>query len=209
MPQKSHHHDRSASHLAKHSILSSPEKALSTESAGPPNLNDAASAASTRFRTSERSPGHFSPLPGDMSTSGRKKPQDIEREEARSGYGDEKDVATAYDVHADVSGVDEAKLIRKIDWRLLPWLSFLYLLSFLDRTSIGNARVRRLIPLFWVSFDMGFRQLYNMADDLHLSDKEYLLCLTIFYFSYAFFEVHSPSPRGSLSGSDRVPIGPK
>ena len=38
----------------------------------------------------------------------------------------------------DTSGVDERKLIRKIDIALIPWLSFLYLLSFLDRTSIAK-----------------------------------------------------------------------
>jgi len=43
-----------------------------------------------------------------------------------------------YNAHVDVSGVDERKLIRKIDLALIPWLSFLYLLSFLDRTSIGK-----------------------------------------------------------------------
>jgi hypothetical protein len=44
----------------------------------------------------------------------------------------------------DTSDIDDRKLIRKIDLRLIPWLSFLYLLSFLDRTSIGNAKVRDL-----------------------------------------------------------------
>lgn len=48
-----------------------------------------------------------------------------------------------YNAHVDVSGVDERKLMRKLDLYLVPWLSFLYLLSFLDRTSIGNAKVRR------------------------------------------------------------------
>ena len=38
----------------------------------------------------------------------------------------------------DTSGVDERKLIRKIDFALIPWLSLLYLLSFLDRSSIGK-----------------------------------------------------------------------
>ena len=38
----------------------------------------------------------------------------------------------------DTSGVDERKLMKKIDMALIPWLSFLYLLSFLDRTSIGK-----------------------------------------------------------------------
>jgi hypothetical protein len=43
-----------------------------------------------------------------------------------------------YNPHIDVSGIDERKLMRKIDWRLIPWLSLLYLLSFLDRTGIGK-----------------------------------------------------------------------
>ena len=76
-----------------------------------------------------------------MSTSKHEGPQDTERREDRSGYDDEKGVAAVCNVKVDVSGIDEAKLIRKIDWQLLPWLSLLYLLSFLDRTSIGNAKV--------------------------------------------------------------------
>jgi len=36
------------------------------------------------------------------------------------------------------------RLIRKIDWRIIPFLSLLYLLSFLDRTNIGNARLAGL-----------------------------------------------------------------
>lgn len=43
-----------------------------------------------------------------------------------------------YNADVDTSGVDERKLIRKLDMALIPWLSFLYLLSFLDRTSIGK-----------------------------------------------------------------------
>jgi len=36
----------------------------------------------------------------------------------------------------------EKKLLWKLDWRLIPWLSLLYLLSFLDRTNIGNAKIQ-------------------------------------------------------------------
>lgn len=43
-----------------------------------------------------------------------------------------------YNEGVDISGVDERKLMRKIDMALIPWLSFLYVLSFLDRTSIGK-----------------------------------------------------------------------
>lgn len=77
-----------------------------------------------------------------MSTSEHKQPQDAEKGEARLEASGEKDATVIYNAHVDVSDIDEAKLVRKIDWRLLPWLSFLYLLSFLDRTSIGNAKVR-------------------------------------------------------------------
>jgi len=124
-----------------------------------------------------------------MSTSEHQQPQDTEKGESRSEAGGENDATAVYNPHVDVSDIDETKLVRKIDWRLLPWLSFLYLLSFLDRTSIGNAKVHCPTPLHWINFNVDLRQLYHLTDDLRLSDKEYLLCLTIFYFSYAFFEV--------------------
>ena len=41
----------------------------------------------------------------------------------------------------DFSGVNEKAVVRKCDWHIVPWLSLLYLLSFLDRTNIGNAWV--------------------------------------------------------------------
>lgn len=53
----------------------------------------------------------------------------------------EKDNGFIYHGENIASSVNERKLIRKIDWTLIPWLSFLYFLSFLDRTSIGNAKV--------------------------------------------------------------------
>ncbi|KAF2752829.1 major facilitator superfamily transporter [Pseudovirgaria hyperparasitica] len=36
------------------------------------------------------------------------------------------------------------RLLRKIDFALIPFLALLYLLSFLDRTNIGNARLQHL-----------------------------------------------------------------
>ncbi|KAI0079386.1 MFS general substrate transporter [Panus rudis PR-1116 ss-1] len=78
-----------------------------------------------------------------------------------------------YNPDCDVSGVNERKLMRKLDLALVPWLSFLYLLSFLDRTSIGNAR------------------LYGLEKDLHINGTQYNIALTIFFFSYSIFEVPS------------------
>ena len=39
-------------------------------------------------------------------------------------------------------GINSKRLLRKIDWRIIPWVSLLYCLSYLDRSSIGNAKVR-------------------------------------------------------------------
>lgn len=129
-----------------------------------------------------------------MSASQPEQPREIEKQESTSDLSSE-DVPVIYNPHMDVSGIDEAKLIRKVDWQLLPWLSFLYFLSFLDRTSIGNAKVNLILTsLLELSSDAVLRQLYNLANDLHLSDRQYLLCLTIFYFSYSFFEVSHPFP---------------
>ncbi|KAF5328818.1 hypothetical protein D9619_011500 [Psilocybe cf. subviscida] len=69
--------------------------------------------------------------------------------------------------------IDERKLLWKIDLHIIPWLSLLYLLSFLDRGSIGNAK------------------LYNLERDLGITDRQYLNGLTVFFFPYAFIEVSS------------------
>jgi hypothetical protein len=41
----------------------------------------------------------------------------------------------------DTSNVNPSKTLRKMDFRLIPMLALLYLLSFLDRSNIGNAKV--------------------------------------------------------------------
>jgi hypothetical protein len=90
----------------------------------------------------------------------------------------------------DTSNVDERKLMRKIDLHVIPWLAFVYLLNFLDRGSIGNAKV----SLFRVSFcdwplTCLLRQLYNLETDINIKDNQFLIALTVFFFPYALFEV--------------------
>lgn len=46
-----------------------------------------------------------------------------------------------YRPDVDTSSIDEKRLLRRIDLRVVPWLAVLYLLNFLDRGNIGNARV--------------------------------------------------------------------
>ncbi|KIW22912.1 uncharacterized protein PV07_11160 [Cladophialophora immunda] len=73
----------------------------------------------------------------------------------------------------DTSNVDSKKVLRKMDLRLIPMLAILYLLSFLDRGNIGNAKIQ------------------GMEEDLDLSGTEYSLCATVFFFTYCAFEIPS------------------
>lgn len=38
---------------------------------------------------------------------------------------------------ASFTEADRKRIVRKVDFRLLPWLALLYLISFLDRTNLG------------------------------------------------------------------------
>jgi len=78
-----------------------------------------------------------------------------------------------YRPDVDTSGVDERKLMRRMDWHTVPWMALLYFLNFLDRGNIGNAK------------------LYGMTKDLHITDTQYLIALTVFFFPYAVFELPS------------------
>jgi hypothetical protein len=42
---------------------------------------------------------------------------------------------------SEAMDINEKALLRKLDYRLLPPLTILYLLSFLDRSNVGNARL--------------------------------------------------------------------
>jgi len=85
---------------------------------------------------------------------------------------DESDPASASDLDdVEADEVNEKALIRKIDWRLLPAVGILYLLSFLDRSNVGNARIE------------------GLADDLHMTGNQYLTGLTLYFIGYVIFEV--------------------
>ncbi|KAI9293703.1 MFS nicotinic acid transporter-like protein Tna1 [Neoconidiobolus thromboides FSU 785] len=65
------------------------------------------------------------------------------------------------------------KLVRKVDLRLIPFLTILYIFSFLDRVNIGHAR------------------LYQLEKDLNLGPNEFSWTLSIFFIGYVVFEVPS------------------
>ncbi|KAG2177270.1 hypothetical protein INT43_007927 [Umbelopsis isabellina] len=67
----------------------------------------------------------------------------------------------------------ERRLLWKIDSRLLPVLSIMYLLAFLDRGNIGNAR------------------LGSLEKDLGLVGNDYYNALSIFYAGYVICQIPS------------------
>ncbi|OTA55108.1 DNA-repair protein rad2 [Hypoxylon sp. EC38] len=70
-------------------------------------------------------------------------------------------------------GVDEKKLLHKLDAHVIPLVMLLYTFSFLDRVNIGNAR------------------LYNMERDLGLVGNQFQVAVSIFFVTYLLFEVPS------------------
>lgn len=70
-------------------------------------------------------------------------------------------------------GVDEKKLVRKLDLYLIWLVMGLYLFSFLDRVNVGNAR------------------LYSLESDLGLVGNQYQTAVSILFVTYIIFEVPS------------------
>lgn len=65
---------------------------------------------------------------------------------------------------------EERSVISKFDRRLVLFVAFLYMLSFLDRSNIGNARIA------------------GLSEDLHLSSLQHEWLLRAFYITYILFE---------------------
>ncbi|ESU10106.1 hypothetical protein FGSG_03161 [Fusarium graminearum PH-1] len=64
-------------------------------------------------------------------------------------------------------------VVRKVDMRLIPMLVLLYLIAYLDKTNIGNAKIE------------------GMTVDLHLKGIEYNIVTAIFFIPFVLCEVPS------------------
>ena len=65
-----------------------------------------------------------------------------------------------------------ARTIRKMQWRILPFIFLLYVVAYLDRFNIGFAAL-------------------TMNKDLAISSQQYGLLVGMFFFGYVLFEVPS------------------
>ncbi|WQF82422.1 Putative major facilitator superfamily, MFS transporter superfamily [Colletotrichum destructivum] len=68
---------------------------------------------------------------------------------------------------------EEKALVRKLDLYMGPTLWFMYILAYIDRQNIGNAKVA------------------GMEADLQLDDSQYAMLLSIFFIGYLVCEVPS------------------
>lgn len=86
-------------------------------------------------------------------------------------------------------GINEKALLRKLDSRLLPPLTILYLLSFLDRSN-GQYHPQTIYSqLTLTNITVGNAKLEGMTEDLNITGNEYLTGLTLYFVGYVLFEV--------------------
>lgn len=75
--------------------------------------------------------------------------------------------------------VRSRRLVRAIDLRFLPLCAWIYLLNYLDRGNIGNARV--------LNEETGD----SLVQVIGLSSTQYAIVLSLFSLAYGLFEVPS------------------
>ncbi|PCH41172.1 MFS general substrate transporter [Wolfiporia cocos MD-104 SS10] len=83
------------------------------------------------------------------------------------------DVEIEVDLATRFPRIDEKKVVRKIDLRVIPVLCVLYLLAFLDRVNIANAAT------------------FGLKSDLKLVGDQYNTALVIFFIPYVLCEIPS------------------
>lgn len=116
-------------------------------------------------------------VPWDIGASAKhsapKKPRPIDEKELSDDNG--KTIGSSppssdQDIAAN-SSISESRLLRKLDFHLLPGVCILYLLSFLDRSNVANAKLE------------------GLTEDLRMTDNQYLTGLTLFFVGYILLEV--------------------
>ncbi|KAK9470398.1 major facilitator superfamily domain-containing protein [Dipodascopsis tothii] len=122
----------------------------------------------------------------DKATTGYRE-RDAARPSLGGGSGEleleldaaEKDVGGHAQQAAYVVEPGYPPLLRKLDRRIIPMAAFIYLLCFLDRSNIGNAKV--------LNEDAG----HSLVQDLGLVGNQYVISLMVFLIAYTIFETPS------------------
>ncbi|GAB7323890.1 hypothetical protein MBLNU13_g07323t1 [Cladosporium sp. NU13] len=87
--------------------------------------------------------------------------------------------SAASDISPTLSGADEKKLLRRIDWRLLPLLAAMYVIKTIDAQNVSNAR----------AMDKGTE--HNIMIELNMSSDQFNLVTVAYYIPYIVAEAPS------------------
>ena len=99
----------------------------------------------------------------------------VVREDLVSSKNTSEDSCSAEIAHGctRVDPATETKLVRKCDLHVVPVIALLYMLAFIDRINIGNARIQ------------------GLEKDLHMKGNDYNIALLVFFIPYILFEIPS------------------
>ncbi|KND89437.1 putative transporter [Tolypocladium ophioglossoides CBS 100239] len=85
-------------------------------------------------------------------------------------YISPREIQARFDTLRHLSGDDmatlDARVRRRVDWRMMPCVSLMFLMSYLDRINVSNAR------------------LAGLQKDLHMSDTAWSAGISTFYVGY-------------------------
>ena len=87
------------------------------------------------------------------------------------------------ELHEPVDAMEEKKLVRKIDFMILPYLAVCYAFFYIDKTTLSYAAI------------------FGIRDDLHLVGTQYSWLSSIFYFGFLAWAL----PTNLLI--QRLPVG--
>jgi MFS family permease len=88
--------------------------------------------------------------------------------------------------------INEKALLRKLDWKLLPPLTLLYLLSFLDRSNGKLEQQQSELDahkLMLTTKTVGNAKLEGLTEDVKMTGDQYLTGLTLYFIGYVLFEI--------------------
>ncbi|KAJ7123752.1 putative MFS transporter [Mycena epipterygia] len=107
--------------------------------------------------------------------------QEVDHE--KQDYASQTESTNDYDVAV------ETALIRKQDLRIVPLSAAIYLLCYLDRSNIGNAKI------------LNSETHNDLLSETHMTNFQYTIALMVFLIAYAIFEVPSNMLLKKLSPS--------
>ena len=117
-----------------------------------------------------------------VDRNGVDRPEQFE-DELISGYDD-----TLMGARSTLSSAEEKKLLRRIDWHLIPLLAVIYMLKSVDFTNVSLEYARQellLTEIVQVSYarvmDKGTQR--NILTELKMTSDQYNLVTTMYYVS--------------------------